>query len=224
MGQLNDKSVLLAIDTCGAHGTLALARVADGLTEPLGERVLPVRNAAAAILGELQGLLAAAGMRREDIGVIVVVNGPGSFTGVRIGVSAALGLSAGGGARVVAVSRLELLAALGRCEVAALDAHRHEVYVRVEGRETLANLAELRQAGLDGCRVAVCEDAAAELLRSAAPAAEIIRCAEPSAAFAIEHARGRIARAEFTDPLALDGNYLRRSDAEIFWSSLRASR
>ncbi len=225
---MKDDSVLLGIDTCGARGTIALSRLVGGVAELVAERELAERNEAATILGELEKLLASAGVSTKEIGTIVVVNGPGSFTGVRVGVSTALGLSAGVGARLVALSRLELLAALGECDAAALDAHRHEVYLRVSGgeslanvaeRESLANVAELKLAGLDGRRIAVCDDAAEEVLWSAVPEALVMRAAEPTAAFAVQYAVGRIARGEFTEPLQLDGNYLRRSDAEIFWKS-----
>lgn len=223
----NENNLLvLGIDTCGARGTIALARLTDGAANLIAERVLLERNEAATILGELEKLLAEAAVSVKDINIIVVVNGPGSFTGVRVGVSTALGLSAGIGAQLVAVSRLELLAALGGCDsaagecnAAALDAHRHEVYLRVGGGESLANADELKRAGLDGRQVAVCDDAAAEVLWSAVPDALEMRAAEPTAAYALQHAVGRIARGEFTDPMTLDGNYLRRSDAEIFWNS-----
>ncbi len=220
----NATQLVLGVDTCGEGGTIALSRVGGGAARLLGERVLPVRDAAAAIVCELESLLVASGAGRSEIGVIVVVSGPGSFTGVRIGVSTALGLGAGLGAKLVAVSRLELLAALGGCGESALDAHRGEVYLRVDGRESLANQDELKRAGLAGRRVAVCEEAAAELLRQAAPDAVMARVAEPAAGFAIAHALGRIERGEFTEAMALDGNYLRRSDAEIFWKMPRDAR
>ena len=212
-------SLVLGIDSCGARGTIALSRLVDGVAELIAERELAERNEAATILGELDKLLAAAAVGVKEIGIIVVVNGPGSFTGVRIGVSTALGLSAGIEARLVALSRLELLAALGGCEAAALDAHRHEVYLRVGGDESLANADELKRAGLDGRQVAVCDDAAEAVLWSAVPDALVMRAAEPTAGFAIQYAVGRIGRGEFAEPLQLDGNYLRRSDAEIFWNS-----
>jgi tRNA threonylcarbamoyladenosine biosynthesis protein TsaB len=217
--QEKNTELVLGIDTCGARGTIALSRLVEGAAELIAERELPERNEAATILGELEALLAAAAASVKEIGIIVVVNGPGSFTGVRIGVSTALGLGAGIGAQLVALSRLELLAALGGCDAAALDAHRHEVYLRVSGGESLANTDELKRAGLDGRQVAVCDDAAEAVLWSAVPDALVMRAAEPTAGFAIQHAVGRIVRGEFAEPLQLDGNYLRRSDAEIFWKT-----
>lgn len=227
MIELTENSLLLGIDTCGARGTIAVARMegvlSGGGARLLGESELPERNAAAAIVSALDELLRRAAVGREEIGVIVVVNGPGSFTGVRIGVSTALGLSAGVGARVVGLSRLEVLAAQGGALNAAFDAHRGEVYLRAGGHESLANEEELQRAGLTGARVAVCEDAAAELMKRAAPGCELAGCAEPTAALAIEFALARISGGEFTDPMALDGNYLRRSDAEIFWKRAKTT-
>ncbi len=67
----------------------------------------------------------------RDIEAIVVVNGPGSFTGIRVGLSTAKGLAEGAGIPLIAVSRLALLAgASGLPHVlAAVDAGRGEYYV-----------------------------------------------------------------------------------------------
>jgi len=59
-------------------------------------------------------------------------------------------------------------------------------------------------------------DAAAELLSAAWPRAELVRVAAPTAADALALCAERVQRGEFTDLALLDGNYLRRSDAEIF--------
>ena len=55
-------------------------------------------------------LMEASGFRLNELAAVVVVHGPGSFTGVRVGVSAAKGLSEAGGVPLIAVSRLALLA------------------------------------------------------------------------------------------------------------------
>ena len=187
MNQSSSDKLVLGIDTCGARGTIALSRLVDGAAELIAERELPERNESATILGQLEQLLAAGAVGVKEINIIVVVNGPGSFTGVRIGVGTALGLSAGVEARIVALSRLELLAAaLGECDASALDAHRHEVYLRMGGDESLANADELKRAGLDGRRVAVCDDAAEATLRAAVPGVMVMRAAQPTAGIAIQ--------------------------------------
>ena len=93
-------------------------------------------------------LLAKAQTRLDRLRAIVVVHGPGSFTGVRVGLSAVKGLAEPAGIPVVAVSRLAVLAHKAGTQSAALDAHRHEVFLRIAGegiktREILAGAAEL---------------------------------------------------------------------------------
>ena len=82
-------------------------------------------------------MLQSAGVEFRDLGGIVVVNGPGSFTGVRVGVSAVKGLAEGTAVPVVAVSRLEVLAKKSGVASSALDAHRGEVFLRLERREPI---------------------------------------------------------------------------------------
>jgi tRNA threonylcarbamoyladenosine biosynthesis protein TsaB len=231
MIQLKDNSVVLAIDACGLRGTVALVRaltrVQDGGVKLIGERVLPERNEAATILGAIEELLIEAGLSAQEIGAVLVVDGPGSFTGVRIGVSTALGLSEGLGVPIARISRLAVLAGLGGCEAAVLDAHRGEVYLRAsagvagENAERLADVEALKSAGLAGRQVAVCNVAVAELVRAAVPDVKLVDCLEPTALDAVKIAWPRILAGEFAEPLAMDGNYLRRSDAEIFSKAAR---
>ena len=216
MTQLKDNSLLLAIDACGVRGSVALARLADGDLVVVGERELPERNEAAAILGAIEDLLVIAGLSAREIGAVVVVDGPGSFTGVRIGVGAALGLSEGLAVPISRVSRLEVLASLGGCDAAVLDAHRGEVYLKVGEMERLADVEALKEAGLAGRAVAVCGLAVTELVSAAVPNARRVECAEPKAMDAVRCALPRILAGDFAEPLTMDGNYLRRSDAEIF--------
>jgi tRNA threonylcarbamoyladenosine biosynthesis protein TsaB len=139
---------------------------------------------------------------------------------VRVGLSAAKGLAEGAGIPVVAVSRLEVLARKAGVLSAALDAHRQEVFLRVAGHdlqilELLGGAAQL--AEIAPCsRIAVCDDAAAILLQTAWPEAELVRVAAPTAADALTVAAPEVASGAYVDVALLDGHYLRRSDAEIF--------
>jgi tRNA threonylcarbamoyladenosine biosynthesis protein TsaB len=136
---------------------------------------------------------------------------------VRVGLAAIKGLAEALQIPVLAVSRLEVLAAQANCQTAILDAHRHEVYLRVApARELLAGAHELAQLLPKPSRVAVCDEAAAELLASALPEAEAIRTTSPTAADALRLCAPRVAAGNFADLALLDGHYLRRSDAEIF--------
>jgi tRNA threonylcarbamoyladenosine biosynthesis protein TsaB len=207
--------LLLGIDTCGPSGSVALGRLAGGAVEVLGELPLEGRTYSATLVAGVDEVLKTHGVRLVDVGCLVVVNGPGSFTGVRVGVSAAKGLAEGAGLRVVAVSRLEVLARKAGVDAAALDAHRHEVFLRVAGWETLAGTEELGTIAPPE-RVAVCDTAAETLLAAAWPGTERVKVDAPTAVDPLRLAGGRIEAGEFADVALLDGHYLRRSDAEIF--------
>jgi tRNA threonylcarbamoyladenosine biosynthesis protein TsaB len=213
---------LLGIDTCGPMGSVALGRF-DGasMVEVLAQKDIEGRNYSEMLVGAVGQLLTEQGIGIRDLGGVVVVNGPGSFTGVRIGVSAAKGLAEGIGIPVIAVSRLEALARKAGVALAALDAHRREVFLRVgegEGggvKEMVAGVAELAALLGDLC-IGVCDDAAVALLREVRCDAVLVRVNAPTAADALKSAVREIAAGEFRDIGLLDGHYLRRSDAEIF--------
>jgi tRNA threonylcarbamoyladenosine biosynthesis protein TsaB len=224
--------LVFGVDTCGPSGSVALGRlVGDGL-ELLGQTELAGRSYSATLVAAVGELLRQHGVGLREIGAIVAVNGPGSFTGVRAGLSAVKGLAEPFRIPVAVVSRLEVLAGKIGTEgsgalSAALDAHRHEVFLRVEGegakvRETLAGAAELAAMTAVPGRVAVCEDAAEELIRAVWPGAVVERVAAPTAADALELAAPKIRAGAFVDLALLDGHYLRRSDAEIFGEPVQA--
>jgi tRNA threonylcarbamoyladenosine biosynthesis protein TsaB len=169
--------------------------------------------------------------------VIAVVHGPGSFTGVRVGLSAAKGLCEALGVPLVAISRLAVLAATvgaakGERIWAVLDAGRGEFYCgeykdgeRV--REALLTrdelIAAVRGEGLarqsEVGSVVVCEVGVAEALHELKP--QLV--AEPNAEQALPLAMRRIERGEFDDVATVDANYLRRTDLEIFAKAVKAS-
>lgn len=213
--------LLIGIDTCGPSGSVALGRLAGpSSVDILAQKVLEGRTYSATLVSTLEELLLTQRIQLADLGCLVVVNGPGSFTGVRVGLGAAKGLAEGAGLPVVAVSRLVVLAQKAGVPLAALDAHRHEVFLRLAGgdqqaRELLAGAADLAQI-VPCSPVAVCDDAAAALLEHVWPAAPLVRVAAPTAADALAHAAPDIVARNFADVALLDGHYLRRSDAEIF--------
>ena len=85
---------LLGIDTCGPSGSVALGRLtALNSAETIAQKELEGRTYSATLVTAIHLLLAEQGIGLSDIGCIVAINGPGSFTGVRVGLSAAKGLS-----------------------------------------------------------------------------------------------------------------------------------
>ncbi len=124
--------LVLAIDTASADCAVCLLDAAAG-------RVLAARTEtigtghAERLMGQIAGVLEEAGRTYRDLARIAVGVGPGSFTGVRIAVSAARGFALALGIPAVGVSALEGLAAdahaiAGVSVLAVIDAHRGQVY------------------------------------------------------------------------------------------------
>jgi tRNA threonylcarbamoyladenosine biosynthesis protein TsaB len=222
----------LGIDTCGPVGSVALGELVEGELRILGQTELAGRTYSAMLVASVSKLLAQANIGLAQLNAIVVVNGPGSFTGVRVGLSAVKGLAEGrGGIQVLAVSRLEVLSFKAGVPSAALDAHREEVFLRLagsdsEGRELLAGAQELAAIDSQPVRVAVCDDSAVALLSAVWPATEFVRVLAPTAADAMALCLPRVSNGERAceraDLELLDGHYLRWSDAEIFGEAAAA--
>jgi len=212
--------VYLGVDTCGVTGTVALARWNSGSFQLLGQVEMDGRSCSSLLVASIGELLTQAGLTLAGLDGMVAVHGPGSFTGVRIGLSAVKGVAEATQLPVVAVSRLEVMTASAGVRAAAIDAHRHEIFLRVmetapETSEKLAGAEELAAIAAPA-RVAICDDAAAALLGESWPSAELVRVPQPSAADAIRLCAPRLNAGERVDVAQLDGYYLRRSDAEIF--------
>ena len=157
-------------------------QLVGGFVEILGQTDLAGRTYSATLVAAVCRAAPSGWDALGQLSAIVAVNGPGSFTGVRVGLSAVKGLAEGNQTPVVAVSRLEVLAAASGVPSAALDAHRHEVFLRLAepsgtAQELLAGAAELATIAPPP-RVAVCDEAAARLLKAAWPATELVefRC------------------------------------------------
>jgi tRNA threonylcarbamoyladenosine biosynthesis protein TsaB len=219
--------LVLGVDTCGPSGTVALARIVGGAIEMLGQTELAGKTYSATLVAAVEGLLSSRGLKLAEVGAIVVVNGPGSFTGVRVGLSAVKGLAEPGQIPVVAVSRLAVLAAKAGVGSAALDAHRHEVFLRVEEdrevREQLAAHEDLAGIVPPPGRFGVCDDSAAEMVSAAWSGVVLVRSEAPTAGDAIALCVPEILGRRFADLGSLDGHYLRRSDAEIFGESAKTA-
>ncbi|MGP8268717.1 MAG: tRNA (adenosine(37)-N6)-threonylcarbamoyltransferase complex dimerization subunit type 1 TsaB [Terracidiphilus sp.] len=218
---MQDYAFLLAIDTCGPTGSVALGQQLWGKLRILGDKTMGSQRSSAELISSVCELLSLAEVQLPQLSAIVAVNGPGSFTGVRVGLAAVKGLAESAQIPVVAVSRLEVMAHKVGIPSAALDAHRNEIFLRIgepgtPARELLAGNEELAAVNPAPKRIAVCDEAAEALLAAAWPAAELVRTAEPTAANALLFGTARVDAGDFVDLALLDGHYLRRSDAEIF--------
>jgi tRNA threonylcarbamoyladenosine biosynthesis protein TsaB len=125
----------LAFDTATSVATAALVR--DG--EVLGERA----SRAVRVLEDADELLREAGVEPSELGAVVVGTGPGSFTGLRMGLAAARGLALALDVPVAGVSTLDALAAGAPGALPLVDAGRREVFTRVSGEPACAAPREL---------------------------------------------------------------------------------
>ncbi len=209
---------MLLLDTCGAMGGVAVARLGDGTQKPaelVAERLLPGRETQERLMAAIAEVLAEAGLEAGRLDVVAVVTGPGSFTGVRIGLAAAKGLAESLGIPLVAISRLAVLAAQAgnTGEVQSwIDAGRGDIFV---GRYSagvcldermLPGVAAVEAAGEN---VLVMEERLAALLPGAILVQPVsVRQALPLVA---ELAR----KGQFADAALLEANYLRVPDAQL---------
>lgn len=113
--------LILAFDTATDRATSAL--VGDG--EVLGERV----SRASTLLADVDALVRQAGAHPRDLEGLAVGTGPGSFTGIRIGLAVARGLALALEVPVAGVSTLDALAAGAPGAIPVIDAKRREIFV-----------------------------------------------------------------------------------------------
>ena len=218
--------LLLAVDTTHEFGSLALARGEEILEEL---RLQAPDGFAHVIYGHLAQLLQRHGVCPDAIDCLASASGPGSFTGVRVGLACVKGLAEACGKPAVAVSNLQAIASFGSAPLraAVLDARRGEVYAAVydsEGRavqpEKVVSFAEWLQILPPGDVEFVSTDFTSFCGAFAGTRFESARRTAAPRALAAAVARiacRRFLAGEAQDPAALDANYVRRSDAELFW-------
>jgi tRNA threonylcarbamoyladenosine biosynthesis protein TsaB len=205
--------MLLGIDTCGTTGTVALGRLSGAELEIMGQAELPSKTNASDLIPQMRALLEEHHVSLAEIEVLVVVSGPGSFTGVRVGLSTAKGLAEALDKPVIAVSRLAVLAWKAQAHAAAMDAGRGEFYFGEYGPETREALRAREQLQAQATELAgdlsVCE----ATMQAAFPSAQLVDA--PTAADALRFALPRLLSGDYDDAALLDANYLRRPYAEL---------
>jgi tRNA threonylcarbamoyladenosine biosynthesis protein TsaB len=227
--------ILLAIDTCDGRGSVAVSR--DDAV--LAVRVHESEDYSSWLLPAVEGVLEAAGLSMKEVEVYSVASGPGSFTGLRVGLTAVKAWSEVYGRPIVAVSRLEALAKQAKGDTryvaAVVDAQRDQVFGalyrreggRIERVEDEAVLAAKDFLEWVGERVGkekvtwVTPDQQIILTQAegwVSRAGDEVQKVDAMLAPAIGKIGYEMAREKrLTDALTLDANYVRRSDAEILW-------
>lgn len=233
--------ILLAIDTSGKDGSIALARVPDGprpgAAQPASSAieivdVVPLAGGtfSAQLVPQISTLLEKHRLTKHDIGAFAVASGPGSFTGLRVGLAAIKALAEILQKPIAAVSRLEVIACSLKqrdaCDsgrvLTALDAGRNQIYAgeyeltagharmvseRLVSREEF--LGEARAS-----RVLTADRNLAEAVRNAGLTVEEVP--HPDSKGVARLGWEKIRAGDTVSPEDLEANYIRRSDAEIF--------
>ena len=236
--------LLLAVDTSGKNGSLALSRLTPGQSE-IGVSEISVREISvlevvplaggafsAQLVPQIAALLKKHGYGKTDLGAFAVASGPGSFTGLRVGLAAIKALAEALQKPIVPISLLEAVACSGAARgrvLAALDAGRSDVYVgeyefEPQGRMHCRMHSERLLSGEEfladakGKAVVTPDSVLAETVRAAGSAAgirvELIDYPNSGAIARLgwEH----LQRGQTVRPEELEANYIRHSDAEIF--------
>jgi tRNA threonylcarbamoyladenosine biosynthesis protein TsaB len=210
---------IVAIDTTSEFGSIAL--VQDG--ELVEEMLLHSPDGFGHVLfPQLAQLMERHGWRFDQVTGFAAGAGPGSFTGVRVGLAAVKGLAETAGVQAAAVPNLEAMASLGTSELRApfFDARRGEIF----GALYDARLRAVQPATAQPFAAwLACLPQDAELLTpDPAPFVDALSGRPVTTTpRALAGAIGKLAFTQLQDPVALDANYVRRSDAELNWKDIR---
>jgi tRNA threonylcarbamoyladenosine biosynthesis protein TsaB len=218
--------LLLAVDTSGKQGSIALAQCGPGDACAVIE-VAPLSGGtfSAELVPQIASLLDKHGLSKADIGAFAVVSGPGSFTGLRIGLAVIKALAEVLAKPIAAVSLLDALATAGHLRgkaLAALDGGRNEVFLgEYEVGETGTRLIRerlfSRETWLEstGDAVIVTSDSGlAEVARG--KELHVVEVERPRSDAIARIGWRKILSGETASSEALEANYIGRSEAELF--------
>ena len=220
--------LILGIDTSGKDGSLALVRFEDQKQLTLDVSPIAGGTFSAQLIPQLAAMLGQHGLSKRDIDGFAVTSGPGSFTGLRVGLAATKALAEILRKPIVAVSLLEAVAhaaeildLAGNQLIAALDAGRGEVYVgrlRIEdGRmsyidDELTTPTQILSTA-SGEQVVTPDKKLAELFSNSNLKTTLVR--RPGADSIARLGYEKIQAGNTVAPEILDALYIRRSDAEV---------
>jgi tRNA threonylcarbamoyladenosine biosynthesis protein TsaB len=218
--------LLLITDTSGKHGSVALARAGESAKPDEVSVIESVPLAggtfSAQLVPQIAALLSRHGFSKTDIEAFVVVSGPGSFTGLRVGLAAIKALAEILHKPIVPVSLLEVVAVASRASgklMAVLDAGRGELYageyqVAGDGAQLLQERLLAKDeflATAKGLVVATPDETLARMLRDGG-----VQVPLPDAQMIARLGWHKLQANDIVTPDQLEANYIRRSDAEIF--------
>jgi tRNA threonylcarbamoyladenosine biosynthesis protein TsaB len=218
--------LLLAVDTSGKQGSIALARCGPGVACAIVE-VVPLLGGtfSAELVPQIAALLDKHGFTKADIDGFAVVSGPGSFTGLRIGLAVIKALAEVLAKPIAAVSLLEALASAAHTQgkiTAVLDGGRNEVFLgeyEIGGAETQVIHERLltREEWLDSSTdsvIVTSDRALAEAAR--ARGLRIVEVERPGSDLIAQLGWKKILSGKTVSSEALEANYIGRSEAELF--------
>lgn len=218
------KPLILSLDTTHEFGSIALLEGREVLEEVL---LHSPDGFGQVLFGHIGRLLDRHNRRIDEFACFTAASGPGSFTGVRVGLACVKGLAEATGRKVVAVSNLEAIARFGSAaqRAALLDARRGEIYGAVYGAggELLREPVVMRfPQWLESLPPGEIEFVATDFepFRAALQGTRFETSRITTAPRALAAAVGRIAYERWSaglavDPAAVDADYVRRSDAEL---------
>ena len=221
--------LILAADTSGKQGSIALAHgLSNGECDVIEVVPLAGGTFSAQLVPQIATLLSKQGFQKQDIDVFAVASGPGSFTGLRVGLAAIKGLAEVLGKPIATVSMLEVVASAAGMQgrvLAVLDAGRGEAYAGQyevsADRATMIDERLIQQEVLatsGGNLTLVTQDKGiAETLR--AKGVTVVEIGIQRSDAIARLGWKKILAGETISPEALEANYIRRSDAEIFSKS-----
>lgn len=207
----------LALDTTTRAGSVALVGRAREVVAPL-DAAMPL---AMQLPSALMDLLARNGTRLVDIDLFAVSVGPGSFTGIRIGIATMQGLALAQGKPLIGVSAFDALAACapeGEAIATWIDAWRGEVYGAAGESEALVAPPDRLLEDVRGATTFIGDGAVRYRDLIAAALGDRASFVEPTPLLAAHIGRLAIVRAERGDappPHAIRPLYVRRPDAEL---------
>jgi len=218
--------LLLAVDTSGKSGSLALARVtaAGSLLEIVEEVALAGGTFSAQLVPQIASLLEKHGSTTGDLAGFAVVSGPGSFTGLRVGLAAIKALAEILRKPIAAVSLLDVVARSSVNEgrvFSVLEAGRGDFYV---GDYEVGRPVRMHSERLQ-CKEDFFAESKSQLVvtpdKSIADAVRnagfrVAQVAHPRSGEIARLGWERIQQGETVLPENLEANYMRHSDAEIF--------